>query len=476
MRSLLLLALALALVVGLARADGGHEDHDDDDDRGGYRGRDELTPAEIAEWHDKLYESTNALSAPGGGSSGLRGWAMMTLGMFEAANSIDKKYSFYTVSPSAIPSTINVRKASRRVAAAKAAQVVLDGLFAPSPVPGALNLTAVRKYAHAAQFQMHTGRFNPNSDEYVNGVALGVFVGNAIITLRSTDGHPPRSGAPFPAVPTDWFTYQWGLPYFSGNPQSKFYYEVAPFGVTGYGPNGGAVTYVRPPLRHDAPANSAEAAQFRTEWLELWAYGTSNSTASTRTPETDATARFHDGNFGSQIGNTLDILTSAHIPDRGTDLLRVIALTAMSSNDAHWNHWYWKYNYTNGRPITKYRQVPIDAPNNLGQQRDNLWQPVLPTSQNPEHPSGHASRTGGLCASFRKAWGDSFTFRTGSFSNPSAPARTYTSFSQFQNEVMASRTYGGVHWRTSGPAGKEMSDRVTDYIWANFLKPVSRRP
>lgn len=474
MRSLLLFAL-LALVVALARADGGH-DHDDDDDRGFYRsGRDDLTPAEIAEWHDKLYESTNALSAPGGGSSGLRGWTMMVLGMFEASNSIDKKYSFYTVSPSTIPSTINLRKASRRVAVAKAAQVVLDGLFAPSPVPGAVNLTQLRKYAHAAQFQMHTGRFDPNCDEYVHGVALGNFVGNAIITLRSTDGHPPPS-TPLPANGTNWFTYQYGLPYFPGNAQSALYPNVKPFALPAYGTAGGAVTYVRPPLRHDAPADSAEARQFRTEWLELFSYGTSNASASARTPESDATARFHDGNFGSQIGNTLDILTSAHIPDRGTDLLRVIALTAMSANDAHSNHWFWKYFYVNGRPITKYRQVPADAPNDLGKQRDNAWTPVLTTSQNPEHPSGHASRTGGLCASFRKAWGDRFTFRTGSFSQPSAPARTYNSFSEFQNEVMASRTYGGVHWRTSGPAGKEMSDRVTEYVWANFLKPVSRRP
>src|SRR3954453_5249660 len=56
-----------------------------------------LTRHEIAAWHDKLYDSTNAFNAPGGGSSALRGWAMVALAMFEAANAIDGRYRAYAV-------------------------------------------------------------------------------------------------------------------------------------------------------------------------------------------------------------------------------------------------------------------------------------------------------------------------------------------------------------------------------------------
>jgi len=420
-----------------------------------------LTRYEIAEWHDKLYESTNALNSPGGGSSGLRGWAMMALAMFEASNTIDRTYSPYAVPASLVPGEIDVKIASKRVAVARAAQVVLDGLFAPPPSQPTNALAHLRRFAHASEFAIQTAALDPASPAYVNGVALGNFIGQQILRNRADDGHPPADTKVVNG--TDWNQYQYGLPYFPDPPQSSGYTSVRPFGVAAFGLAGGDVTFVDPPLGVDSP-------EFKIQWEELYRYGTSNSARSARTAETDATARFHDGNFGSQIGNTIDILASADISQTGTDLLRIIALTAMSAHDAHANHWFWKYHYRFGRPITQYRQVPANAPNGLGALHDDAWQPVLTTSPNPEYPSGHAARTGALTASYRKAFGDSLTFRTISFSDPVAPARTYTSFTAFQDEVMISRTYGGVHWRHSGPAGRDMAQRVTDYIWSHYLQ------
>jgi hypothetical protein len=426
--------------------------------------RDDLTRYEIAAWHDKLYESTNALNAPGGGSSGLRGWAMMALAMFEASNTIDRTYAFYAVPVASVPGGIDLKIASRRVAVAKAAQVVLDGLFAPPPSQGPSAQANLRRFAHATQFAIHTATIDPTSPAYTNGVALGTFIGLQILKKRADDGHPPADVNVING--TRWNEYQYGLPYLPSEPQSSGYTNVRPFGVAGFGLAGGDVTFVVPPLTSDSP-------EFKTQWEELYRYGTSNSARSARSAETDATARFHDGNFGSQIGNTIDVLTSADIREGGTDLLRIIALTAMSAHDAHANHWFWKYQYRFGRPITQYRQVPADQPNGLGALHDDAWQPILTTSPNPEYPSGHAARTGGLTASFRKAFGDNVTFRTISFSDPAAPPRTYTSFTALQDEVMISRTYGGVHWRHSGPAGRDMAQRVTDYIWSNYLQKIA---
>jgi hypothetical protein len=312
---------------------------------------------------------------------------------------------------------------------------------------------------------MHTAGVDPASPAYTNGVALGSFIGQQILKNRADDGHPPadievQNG-------TRWDRYQFGLPYFPEEAQSSGYTKVRPFGVPAFGIAGGEVTFVAPPLRTDS-------AEFKAQWEELYRYGTSDRTRSARTAETDATARFHDGNFGSQIGNTIDVLTSADINHTGTDLLRIIALTAMSAHDAHANHWFWKYHYLFGRPITQYRQVPSDAPNGLGALRDDSWQPFLTTSQNPEYPSGHAARTGALTASFRKAFGDNVTFRIISFSDAAAPPRTYRSFTALQDEVMISRTFGGVHWRHSGPPGRDMAQRVTDYIWSHYLQKVAK--
>jgi len=75
--------------------------------------------------------------------------------------------------------------------------------------------------------------------------------------------------------------------------------------------------------------------------------------------KSDATARFHDGNFGSQIGNTIDVLTSANIDQSSTELLRIIALIAMSTHDAHANHWFWKYHARNNVAHPEQSQYPF---------------------------------------------------------------------------------------------------------------------
>lgn len=458
----LLVLLSCAFDVG---STAGHDEHATDcSDKGSHGSL--LSRQEVVQWHALLYESTNALGAPGGGSSALRGWAMMSLAMFEAANAIEQRYTPYLPDSDAL-SVADRQAAFPKVAVARAAQVILDGLFAPPPSDPDNPLGPLRRYAHASQFHIQTSAFDRSEPGYVSGVALGDAIGQEMLAVRQDDGHPP----PNPSVVngSEWEQYQYDLPYFPGTAQATGYPQVRPFGVPALGLEGGEITWVEPPLQPGS-------ASFVEQWEETFAFGTSDLERSKRTEETDAAALFHDGNFGSQIGDTIDILSSATIEIGGIDLLRVIALAAVSCNDAHSNHWFWKYYYLVGRPITQYRQVPLAEPGGLGGQRDDAWggtNMALTTNQNPEHPSGHASRTNALTASFREAFGDEVTFRTISFSQPTAPAREYGSFTQFQNEVMASRTYGGVHWRESGVAGRDMAQRVQAYVWSHWLLPVT---
>jgi len=246
---LLSLVFSLAFGAGLALAA--------ERDAGNGPTGDDLTRFDIAEWHDKLYESTNALNSPGGGSSGLRGWAMMALAMFEASNTIDRTYAPYAVSPGSVPANIDLKIASRRVAVAKAAQVVLDGLFAPPPSQPKNALAHLRRFAHASEFAIHTAAFDPASPAYVDGVALGNFIGEEILKNRADDGHPPADTKVVNG--TDWNQYQYGLPYFRDPPQSSGYTSVRPFGVAAFGLAGGDVTFVVPPLGPDSP-------EFKAQW------------------------------------------------------------------------------------------------------------------------------------------------------------------------------------------------------------------
>jgi hypothetical protein len=320
----------------------------------------------------------------------------------------------------------------------QAAQVVLDGLFAPPPSDPFNPFGPMRAFAHAQQYALQTAALALSDREaYELGRQLGTVVGERVLAERADDGHPPA----IPPVTngSQWWEYQYDLPYFQGLPGSAAgYSQVRPFGVTAFGLDGGEVTFVDPPLPVGSPS-------FQAQWEETFGYGTADPERSLRTETTDATAAFHDGNFGSQIGGTIDVLSSAEgLPDGGTELLRVVALTAMSCHDAHANHWFWKFRYLVGRPITQYRQVPLGQPDGLGAQRDGFWGEAgameLTTNQNPEHPSGHSSRTNALTASLRMAaaGGDATTFRTISFSQPQAPAREYPSFTALEEEVRPS--------------------------------------
>jgi hypothetical protein len=427
-----------------------------------------LTRERIIEWHDKIYSTTNVLGAPGGGASGLRAWAMVVTAMYDAANlAEDSEYESY-LDLSGIPSSINANKAEPLAAAAKAAEVVLNGLI---PASTAANVRDMLRFSHLSQLSVHLGALGDTAKK-ANGIALGEFVGQRMLANRTNDGHPPNNCNNWPnpataACPnsvvnsTLWYKYSYGQSYFPGAPNSPGYPQVRPFAIPSYAHS----LFTVPP--QPAPGT----AQHLSDFGETFGFGTSDPSLSTRTAETTNIALFHDGNFGSQVGWAMDYVSSSGIDIDGVELLRVLALAAISSHDAHAAHWLYKYTHLNGRPIVAYRTVTPGSPAHIYQ--DAAWTPVLTTSQTPEHPSGHSARSGGACFAFIKALGDippNGSFRTISYSQPQQGARTYNSISEFYQEVHNSRVYGGVHWRSALIAGQDLAEQVTDYVFATILR------
>jgi hypothetical protein len=313
----------------------------------------------------------------------------------------------------------------------------------------------------------------PRNTKTNNGIAVGAFVGAALVANRTGDGHPPNNcnnwpNAATPACPnsvpnaTEWYKYQYNLPYFPGQPNSPGYPQVKPFVIPAYQD---AMFAVPPP---PAPGSAKYAADF----AETFGYGTSDPARSTKTTEKSDIARFHDGNFASQVGFASDWLATSGVTVDGVDLLRGVMLAAISSHDAHATHWLYKYIHYNGRPIVAYRQIPANTPT-LGAFSDPNWFPTLTTSQTPEYPSGHSARSGGACNGIIKAFGDipvNGVFRTVSYSSPSQGERAYSSVSQFCAEISNSRVWGGVHYRSACEAGGDMAARVTNYVFNNVAR------
>ena len=149
-----------------------------------------LSRQEVVQWHALLYESTNALGAPGGGSSALRGWAMLSLAMYESSNAVAPRYTPYIPAPSAAPHDTGTllptaEEAAQRVAVARAAQIVLDGLFAPPPSQPDSPLGPTRAFAHAQQFAIHTAALDLAAPAYLLGMEIGTAVGERILAERA---------------------------------------------------------------------------------------------------------------------------------------------------------------------------------------------------------------------------------------------------------------------------------------------------
>jgi hypothetical protein len=60
------------------------------------------------------------------------------------------------------------------------------------------------------------------------------------------------------------------------------------------------------------------------------------------------------------------------------------------------------------------------------------------------------------------------------FSRSSGTTRSFTSFSQALDEVIDSRVWGGIHWRTADEVGARIGMRIANWESSKYFKPISR--
>jgi hypothetical protein len=355
--------------------------------------------------------------------------AMTQLAMFDAINSIDRKYRPYLVQLPASPTT------SKEAAAATAAGMVLAGV---SPPAQAQMKSLLESYLAAI----------PDSAGKAEGVKLGEAVAAKMLEERANDGsHAPdayrpraMAGVYVPTAPT-------AAPQWPG---------VKPFALT-------SASQFRPA----APA-ALKSAQWATDYNEIKEFGGRASTKrSARQTEDAHFWLMTDGRGYYPVVRTLVEAKKLSLIDSA----RLYALAAVAREDALIAVFDAKYHYEFWRPVTAIRNGDID--DNPATESDTAWQPIDATPMHPEYPCAHCISSASLVGVLETVFGTAEIPEV-SISSPTAPGviHRWTNVRAFSDEVSEARIFAGFHYRSSTLVGKEMGYKIGAYVVKNLMQPV----
>jgi hypothetical protein len=355
--------------------------------------------------------------------------AMTQVAMFDAVNSIERKYRPYLVQLPTDAAT------SREAAAAAAAGMVLAGINPQSR--DEMNAVLANYLASI-----------PDSPAKAAGIKLGEAVAAKVLEARDNDGarapdtYRPRTspGVYVPTAPT--LAPQWP--------------GVKPFALT-------SASQFRP-----GPPVALTSARWAADYNEMREIG--SRVSAKRTPRQTEDARFWlavDGRVYYPIIRQIAQAKELSV----IDCARLFALTAMARADALIAVFDAKYHYEFWRPVTAIRNGDNDG--NAATERDAGWQPLDQTPMHPEYPCAHCIVSASLAGVVQTVLG-SADIPEVSITSPTAPGVTHrwTNLRAFVDEVSEARISAGFHWRFSTEVGRDMGYRIGEYVVQNYMQPV----
>jgi hypothetical protein len=353
--------------------------------------------------------------------------AIMHVAMFEAVNSIDRRYVPYRLK------LVADRKTSGEMAAAMAGHDVLVSLYPDqkSGLDALLSETLNRVEDGAAKER---------------GVILGRKAAADILELRGSDGSELSESyrpvtQPGVYVPTT-------LP--------------AASTVSGFTP------WVMSSAAQFRPATPpALTSEIWTRDLnEIREIGGLNS--KTRTAEQTDIGKFWFLT-GARTYNPIVQQVARHKQMDLLDCARLFALASMAAEDAYIAVFDAKYTFNLWRPVTAVRNA--DQGGNPATPRDAGWLPLGDTPMHPEYPCAHCITSAAVTAVLRGVVGEDVGEIT--LTSPTAPGvvRRWTRLEDYRDEVSNARIWAGFHYRFSTEVGKDMGTKIGELTIATQLRP-----
>jgi hypothetical protein len=389
--------------------------------------------------------SPPAQGGAGQGAAGVAHLAMVHGAIFDAVNSIDRRYEPYLVQ---IPAR---RWYSRDAAVAAAAHRVLvsghvvrdDAVDQQTPLEARVD----PKYA-AALAAIPDGRAK------WRGMAVGEAAAWFMIAERTGDGRfdPPTGGFDLrPPGPGVWEPTPPGRV----NDPGAWLKDTTPF-------------LLRHPKRFlSRGPDPLTSDDYARDFNEVKAVGELNSTV--RTGEQTDAAKFWGGPTNAVLTWNGMIRTLAGLrPPSTVDRARFYALVYLTAADSLIVTWKDKQKWLFWRPIGAIRAADTD--DNPLTEAQAGWTPLISNPPYPDHPSGLSAFGGSNVSTLRELFGtDEVTFVA---SNSLGAMRTYTSLSQVIDEIADARVWSGIHFRNADEQGAKIGREVARWRRAHgFLEP-----
>jgi PAP2 superfamily len=371
-------------------------------------------------------------------------FAIVHLAIYDAVESIDRRYQPYHT-------RVHHATGSEHAAAAKAGHDVLVGLF---PAQSAVLDTAYTDFLAA-------NGIDPGDP----GTQVGAQTAAAMLALRFNDGRFPPNPPPF--LGSDEIGQWRPTPSLLPGPPASFAPGLVPWvaSVTPFTMKSNTQFRADPP----PPLTSNRWAE---DYNEIKAVGSLTST--TRTTEQTEIGYFWADSGPVLWQNALRYISRNYLKYVG-DSARMYALAEASLADAQIACWESKYFYNFWRPITAIGLGDQDG--NAQTDVDVTWQPLINTPNFPEYPSGHASTSGAISYVLRLFFGSDVLNFQMTTTNPNAAQKTrsFTRFSQAEDEVVNARVYVGIHYRNTDRVSQIQGLRVATWVFKNYFRPVHDR-
>ena len=379
----------------------------------------------ITDWDEKAV----AVVTPVGPYPAQRLMAMVHVAMFDATNSIARRYLPYLVQLPAAPTT------SKEAAAATAAAAILATIDAKTA-----NEMKVAVASYLASI--------PDGAAKLDGIKLGQAVAARVLEARSNDGsdapddYRPRT-TPGVYIPT---------PITAGS----IWPGVKPFAIA------------KPSQFRPQPPVALTSETWAKDFNELCDYG--GKTSAKRLPQQTETAR-----FWLMVGPQAYHPFARHLATAQQmnieDSARFMALVAVGLTDALIALFDAKYQYNFWRPITAIRNGDID--DNPATERRATWQPIDNTPLHPEYPCAHCVLSGSVAGVVAAVLGTEDIPEV-AVTSPTAPGVTHrwTNLTVFAEEVANARIWAGFHYRFSTQVGTPMGRQIGEYVVKNVMQPV----